>query len=284
MANANDKSTFLNRRVINMILCAALIYVMFVLFIYLNQGGMLYSPDTSRPDVARSGIPEMSNVTVQPADMKEGISGWYRAPADPSKFVVLYFHGNAGNIGNRVPKIVKLVTNGYGILLGEYRGFGGNPGELSEDGFYADADAYYDWLVKEEGIPENRIILYGESLGTGVATYLATKHLNVGGVILESPFTSMRDLYQRRLFMVPMRLLLRDNYDSIDRIGDINAPLLIIHGVNDMIVPVNQAQRLFASANQPKTLKLIPDAGHNDLYDHNAANIILEFLTSLKKQ
>ena len=162
------------------------------------------------------------------------------------------------------------------MLLAEYRGYGGNPGTPSEEGFYADGRAALDFLAARE-VPAARIVLYGESLGTGVAVQLALER-RVGAVVLEAPFTSAVDVGADIYPFLPVRLLARDRFDSIAKIAAIGAPLLVLHGEADKVVPVRFGRALLAAARQPKEGVFVPGAGHADLYQHGGAGIVLDFL------
>lgn len=158
----------------------------------------------------------------------------------------------------------------------EYRGYGGNPGEPSEVGLFADARAAYTTL-RDGGLPASRIVLWGESLGTGVAVKLASE-VAVGAVLLESPYTSIADIAQRRFPYIPVAWLLRDRFDLIGRIGAVHAPVLVMTGELDDIVPPAMARAVFAAANQPKAFWYAPGAGHNDLADAGAFDAARAFV------
>lgn len=277
MAVFQEKIIFGRRRILNLIFSFLFVYAVVLLFLFFNQRYFIYFPVREIPSPAEAGAPQMQVIAVLPKGMTQSIKGWYAAPADPDKAVLLYFHGNGGGVDLRVPRVLPLIEKGYGVLLAEYRGYSGNPGKPSEQGFYADAEAYYGWL-REQGIEENRIVFYGESIGSGPATYLASKHWNARGLILDAPFTSLTDIAQRQMFFVPSWLLLRDRYPNIKRIGNINMPLLVLHGERDMVVPKRYGVRLFEAAAEPKTLKLFPEGGHSDLYYYGAGQAVLEFL------
>lgn len=283
MAVFQEKIVIGRRRVLNMVFSVLFVYAMVVLFLFFNQRSFIYHPDRDRPSTVEAGVPDMEVIAVLPEGMDQAIEGWYMPPTDPAKPVILYFHGNGGAIDIRAPRVIPLMKEGYGVLLAEYRGYGGNPEKPTEKGFYADADAYYNWLTKQGGIPEERIVLYGESLGSGIATYLASKHHNIRGLILDSPFTSLTAVAQMRMFFIPVTFLLLDRYPSIERIGDINVPLLVLHGERDGIVPVRFGKKIYEAANQPKTLRLFPEGGHNDLYQYGAGDAVLQFLKSAKQ-
>lgn len=279
MTFSTGKIVYNRRRVLNMIFSFLFVYVTLMLFLFFNQRSFLYYPSKSLMTQAEAGVPDMQVITVQPEGMNESIQGWYGRPSDPSKPVLLYFHGNGGGIDIRTGRIKPLLDQGYGVLLAEYRGYSGNPGQPTEKGLYADADAYFKWLTTQESISEERIVLYGESLGSGVATYLAAKHWNIRGIILDAPYTSLPDIAQGTIMGIfPVKLIMLDRFSSIKRIQSVTSPLLILHGARDKVVPIRLGKKLFAAANEPKEFKLYPTGGHSDLYAFGAGDAVLEFL------
>lgn len=208
------------------------------------------------------------------------MTAWYFPPSVKEKPVLLYFHGNAGHYGHRLPKVQDYLAAGYGVLLAEYRGYGGNPGTLGERELYRDGRAYMKWLEREKEIAPEQVILYGESIGSGVAVQMATEY-SVRGLVLEAPFSSLLDVASKTYFFVPVRFLLKDTYNNIQKIGRIKAPLLIMHGRKDNVVPFWQGRRLFEAAGEPKKFIEIPDGGHNDLYNRGISRYVLEFLGGL---
>lgn len=239
------------------------------------QRSLLYFPGPELPAPAEAGAADMRPVTLNTADGL-ALTAWY-APAAENRATIAYFHGNAGNIAYRVDKTRALRQSGYGLLLVEYRGYGGNPGSPTEDGLYADAEAAYAFLTRTQGIAPERIVLKGESLGSGVAVWLAQK-VDVGAVMLEAPYTSITDVAQRAYFFLPVRLLAKDRFEAVDRIADIDAPLLIVHGNRDRVIDVEFGQALFAAAVEPKTLRIIQGGSHNDLPAFGLEEIELDFL------
>lgn len=277
MAVFEGKIIFGKRRILNLIYSFLFVYALVLLFLFFNQRHFFYYPVKNIASPAEAGVPEMQVIAVQPKGMQQSIQGWYAAPASADKAVVLYFHGNGGGIDIRASRVSPLIKEGYGVLLAEYRGYSGNPGKPTERGLYADAEAYYAWLL-DQGIAENQIVIYGESIGSGPATYLASKNWNARGLILDAPFTSFADVIQGQMFFVPVGLILRDRYSNIDRIANINMPLLIMHGERDNVVSTRLGIQLYNAANGPKKLKLFSEGGHSDLYNFGAGQAVLEFL------
>jgi len=245
---------------------------------FLMQRRFQYFPEKGPIAPAAFGLEEFRTVVVTTADGLL-LDGWYAPARHVGKPTVVIFHGNAGHPGYRADKADALSKAGYGVFLAGYRGYGPNPGEPTEKGLYADGRAALDWLVGE-GISGRQIVLYGESLGTGVAVALAVER-RVGAVVLEAPFTSMPDVAARHYPWLPVRFLMRDRFDTLARIGQIQAPLLIVHGQRDAVVPVDHGRTLFEAAAEPKRAAWPAAAGHNDLMAHGAMEEILGFLAGL---
>lgn len=269
------------RKIIEFFVIFLVIYLVSVLFFYVMQRSFIYVPDRMRPVPALAGVPDMNFISVQTADGLT-LQGLYKPPANEDKPVILMFHGNAGSTGIRAFKARPFLNFGYGFLLAEYRAYGGNGGTISEEGLYNDARAYIKWLG-ENGVLPGRVVLYGESLGTGVAVQMAVEYPGVRAVMLEAPYTALWKVAQRHMFMLPSCILMKDRFESIKKIKNVTAPLLIINGSLDNIVPPAMGQSLYEAANEPKTIQVYPFAGHNDLYTHGAAGAMLKFLEYLDK-
>jgi uncharacterized protein len=242
--------------------------------LYVFQRHLLYFPDVARPvlgDLAALGVCEATLETV------DGLSllSWYVPPHD-GRPVITYFHGNGGHIGYRAERVRQFARTGYGVLMVEYRGYGGNPGMPSEPGLLADSTAALDFLAGQ-GIAPNRLVIYGESLGSGVAVLLAAQRA-IAGLILEAPFTSVAEVAQYHYSFIPAAALVRDRFDSLARIGQIKAPILVLHGERDRVVPVRFGRALFDAAPEPKELWIAREAGHENLVRYGAFEAILGFL------
>jgi len=254
--------------------CALAAYGGIVASLYLHQRQLLYRPDRTRPrleDLALLGVREVALTTG------DGLSlfSWYLPPSG-GRPVIAYFHGNGGHIGYRAERLRRFARDGYGVLLAEYRGYAGNPGMPCEAGLYADAEASIDFLG-HQAIPLSRIVLWGESLGSGLAVYLAARRA-VAGVVLEAPFTSVAAAAQHRYPFVPAVYLVRDRFDSLSRIGQVTAPLLVLHGERDMIVPVRHGRALLEAASAPKEGWFAPEAGHQNLAQFGALDVAIGFI------
>ena len=262
---------------IKIVIVAVLLYCLLVGYLYVFQRRILFVPGTTAPNREDVGVPEMREIELLSAD---GLAtrSWYH-PAVPGKPTIVYFQGNAGTIGGRGYKARHFIDRGYGILLVGYRGYGGNPGEPSEAGLILDGRAALSFLGRGEAPPAN-IVLYGESLGSGVAVALAAE-TRVGAVILEAPYTSIEAMAAARYWFIPIRYLLKDTFDSISRIDRIGAPLLVLHGEKDNVIDVAHGRRLFEAAVEPKRLHLFSNGDHSDLYDHDAATVIFDFVEAM---
>jgi fermentation-respiration switch protein FrsA (DUF1100 family) len=257
---------------------AAAGYLAVVAGLYLYQRQLLYHPDRARPILGALAGLGVREVSVPTAD---GLSllAWY-LPAHDSpgseRPVVVYFHGNAGHIGYRADRVERFAREGYGVLMIEYRGYGGNPGEPSEAGLFEDAAAALRFIAAQ-GVPGRRLVLYGESLGTGVAVQVAAQR-DVGAVVLESPYTSIAAAAQFHYQFIPAAWLVADRYDSLSRIGQVRAPILMLHGARDGIIPSSLGEALFAAAPEPKEHWIAPEAGHADLGWFGALDIAVGFI------
>jgi uncharacterized protein len=192
-------------------------------------------------------------------DDGETLLAWFVAPA-PDRPLILYFHGNANGLADRGARFRKLTETGDGLLAVEYRGYPGSTGSPSEDGLLRDGEATYAKAL-ELGLRPNRIVAMGESLGTGVAADLAARH-PVAALVLDSPYSAAVDVAAARYWMFPVRLLMRDQFRSDEKIGKVSAPVLMAHGTADRSIAIGFGERLFALANEPKTFIRVDGAGH----------------------
>jgi hypothetical protein len=260
------------------------VYVALCAAAYLLQRGFIYFPMGAMGTPAEAGLQDFTTVTLETAD-KLKLAAWYRPPSDDSARVIVLFHGNAGSIADRAFKAANFAQANLGVLLVEYRGYGGNPGRPSEAGFHEDARAAVRFL-EGHGIARRRWVLFGESVGAGPAVHLAQELAasaqgSVGGVVVEAAFASTAAVAARHYWYLPMNLILRDRFENAKKIAAIGAPLLILHGARDEIVPTSHAHRLYEQAREPKRLTIIPNAGHNDLWGPEAAATVIEFVRSI---
>jgi fermentation-respiration switch protein FrsA (DUF1100 family) len=243
---------------------------------YVFQRALQYFPDRARTPPAQAGLPQAQEVTLTSSD-GETLVAWFVPPRE-GKPLVIYFQGNAEGLGPRAGRFRWLIADGTGLLALAYRGYGGSSGRPSEAGLMRDANAAYGFARAH--YPAKRIVLFGESLGTAVAVALAAGH-EIDGLILDAPFTSAADVAAAAYPFAPVRWMLKDQYHSDERIGRVSAPLLVLHGEQDHIVPIRLAERLFALAREPKRFVRFAQGGHVDLDDHGAIDVVKRFLAEL---
>jgi len=254
---------------------AAILYAAVAVGMFVGQRSLLYRPNAMPLEDRPVDLPPPEEIDQRAAD--GGVTrSWYWSARLPGLPTLVFYHGNAGHIGNRRDKIEAYVKAGLGVMLVGYRGFGGNAGQPTEQGLYADGRAALD-VLRERGVDVADIVVYGESLGSGVAVQMATEH-RFGAVVLEAPISSVVDVAQGRYWFLPVDRLVIDRFDNTAKIDRIGAPLLLMHGPDDRVVPFRLGQRLFDAAADPKQLAVFDGAGHNDLYDHGAAMTVLTFL------
>ena len=268
------------RSMITTLTIAAAVYLIVVLAAYLGQRSLMYFPSDDMPQPADVGMPWYQAVGY-PARDGLPVGGWYAAPTDgrEARFTIVHFHGNGGSLWHRAPGMQAFREAGHAVLLAGYRGYDGNPGRPDEAGLYADGHGALDFLVAE-GVPEERIVVLGESLGSGVAVRVAAER-KVAAVLLEAPFSSAVDVARGAYFFLPVDLLMRDRYPSVDHVARIDAPLHLVHGELDRIVPVRLGRRLFEAAVEPKQALWLPGHGHNDLPTDRVRAAEIAFLAEL---
>lgn len=240
------------------------VLALFLALVWAGQRRLIYFPMAGVPAPGLAGLPDAEAIAIPTGDGLT-LGGWLVPPSVASiGWTVIVFNGNAGHRGFRAPLAAALARHGIATLLFDYRGYGGNPGRPSERGLALDARAARDWLDRRPGLAATRVAYFGESLGAAVALGLAAER-PPAALILRSPFTALADVGRHHYPLLPVGLLLRDRYPSLQRIRRLRVPLLVIAGVRDRIVPARQSERLFEAAPGPKRLELIPGADHNDL-------------------
>lgn len=238
---------------------AVLVYAAVLGALYVFQRSLQYFPDTRRIAPPAAGLAGVEEVAIETAD-GETLVAWY-APAPPGRPTIVYFHGNGGALWARADRVALFSETGFGVLLLSYRGYGGSTGSPTEAGLFADARAAVAFLAGRGAAPAS-LIYYGESLGSGVAVRMAADH-PPAGLVLEAPFTSAADVAAGIYWWLPVRLLMKDQFDSLSLIRRVNAPLAVIHGDRDAVVPFVLGKRLFEAANDPKTFIVLEGQGHN---------------------
>ena len=253
-----------------------LIYFVITVVVYFFQRKLLYHPFS--PQITGKGlIHNFETINFKTSDNFE-LKGWFHLK-NSNKKTILFLHGNAGNLDNRIDKLNFLGNMDINFLIISWRGYSGNPGNPSETGLYKDALGGIEWLNKK-GISNDRIILYGESLGTAIATEVAQNE-NFAGIILEAPFTSMVDMGQKIYPIFPVKFLLKDKYESKNKIKNIKSPILVLHGRKDKIVPFYMGEKIFEMANNPKFKYFTDLDDHMMNFDEKLVNEIDLFIRNL---
>lgn len=251
-----------------------LLYCVVVGVLYFVQGRLLFRPVGVVPEAAAAGVPGLRTVRVRTADGLDLVA-WF-LPAPPGRPTVLYFHGNGGTVGDRIGRAERIARRGWGLMMLEYRGYGGNPGTPSEAGLTADALGALDGLAAL-GVPSGRVVLYGESLGTGVAVRLATAR-PVAAVVLDAPYTSVADVAQLQYWFLPARLLVTNPFDVLSRISKVNAPLLVMQGDDDAVVPPAMGRAVFEAAREPKEMWVSAGGLHENAMETGGEAVMAAFL------
>ena len=253
------------------------VYAAICAVVYFGNRLFMYFPNQTRAAPAEAGLDHVKEIEIAAAD---GVTlvAWY-ASARNDKPTILYFHGNAANAANRAPKIEVIQEHGFGVLYLNNRGYGGSGGRPTEENNVADAIAAYDYLIGL-GVPAGRIAAYGESLGSGQAVRLAVAR-PLAGVVLEAPLTSTIDVARSTYFWLPIRLLITDKYDNERNIRSVTAPVLILHGEQDGVIPVEMGRRVFRAANEPKRIEVFSQGTHDDLFEQGAWEKTRSFVDSL---
>ena len=255
---------------------AAAFYVLVCGVMYVKQRDLMYFPvkyDAGTP--AENHVPEMKVIHATTSDGLD-LMAWFAPPKGKEGKIVVLYHGNGGNLDFRAMKARYFLDAGYGVYLCEYRGFYPNKGKPSEQGLYMDARAALEWL-KKQGYKNSQFVIYGESIGTGVAVQIATEY-QPRELILEAAFTSTVDVAKTRFRFLPVDLLMTDRFESIDKIKQVHTNLLSIHGDSDGTIALHFGKELYEAANAPKAFMLVPHAGHNDIYSFNTGPKIVGWL------
>ncbi len=248
-----------------------LAYLIITIYLYSFQRNLLYHPMENNYFGDKITVP-VEKIKIKTKDNIE-LLGWYHKKDSNNYKTILFLHGNAGSLENRKHKINHFNDMNLNFLIVAWRGFSGNKGQPTEKGLYIDAKSAVDWLEKK-GINIENIVIYGESLGTGVATEIAQNN-NFAGIILESPFTSMVEAGKTKYPIFPIGLLLKDKYESDKKVKNIKSPILIMHGKEDKIVPFWMGKKMFELANEPKY-------SYFSKYDDHMMEFNQELINSLK--
>ena len=260
----------LSRSLLSIGAIAIILYTAACLYLFFQQTRFIFFPSSAIETTPKFFNLDYKEVWLPVKTRSGGVErmhGWWIPASKPNAQVLLYLHGNGINIGANVAHANRFHRLGFSVLLPDYRGYGRSEGSFpTEAAVYQDAAVAWDYLVQERKIQPEQIFLYGHSLGGAVAIDLAVKHPDAAGLIVESSFTSIRDIvdYQSIYRIFPIDLILNQRFDSIRKVRSLALPVLFIHGTADLRVPATMSQQLYEAAPQPKQLVLIPDAGHNN--------------------
>ncbi len=239
-------------------------YGLLIAVLYFMQGRMLYLPGVPGRTLAMTPVDvgmDYQDVSIKTAD---GVTlhGWF--VVGRSSQVLLFFHGNAGNISHRLDSIRQFLNLGLSVLIIDYRGYGQSGGRTTESGIYRDADAAWRYLTENRGISNSDIVIFGRSLGASAASWLAAQHQPLA-LIVESSFTSVPDIAQELYPWLSARWLSRFSHATRDYVRDVRCPVLVAHSRDDEIIPFHHGEAIFAAANEPRTL-LVLNGTHNDAF------------------
>jgi fermentation-respiration switch protein FrsA (DUF1100 family) len=250
------------RRIVTVLAVGGTVLIAVFGLFWMAQRRLIYFPTQAIEDVSIVS-PEYEEVTFTTGDGLTLSAWWIPATGDPEGSTIIVFHGNGGNRADRTPLARGLTQQGYGVLLMDYRGYGGNPGSPSEEGLLLDAEAAVAYLKSRPDVDSDKLVYFGESLGAAVAIAAAQEH-PPSALILRSPFTSLPDVARAHYPYLPTGLALRDRYPSIDTIRTLDVPLLVIAGSQDTIIPFSQSRELYEASPGPKRFVTIEGADHND--------------------
>ena len=256
------------------IFSAIFLYIIVGILLFFIQRKILFNKSNKPNKPEEYGLKEVKEVFIETSDNIKLIS-WFCSPKKNLPLLI-YFHGNSFDIGERAYKIKRYIHKGWGVFLVAWRGYSGNRGIPTEKNLYIDGLAALNWVKNNTDYENSNIILYGESLGSGVAVELGLKS-SFKSIILEAPFTSVGDIGQMKYPIYPVKYFTLDKFDNLSKIDKIVSPLLIIHGKKDEVVPYSHSLQLFEKAKNPKKHLCVDEAMHNNLYDYNIEKNVINF-------
>lgn len=251
-------------------------YLVFCGIIYSLQRFLIYRPFGEIKEISEYGLVGFNSFFLETPDNQK-ILVWFKGTS-PSKKIIIYFHGNGGNMAGRSHKFATYAKD-FDILALSYRGYPGSSGKPTEQSIYSDARIAVNFLL-DQGYQENNLIFYGESLGSGTAIEMA-KSFDSHAVILEAPFSSLTNIAQKIYWYLPVKYLLKDKFDSISKIPSISSPILIFHGDQDRVVPISEGKKLYRSIKSYKKMIVVPGADHLEFQDEFLLKNIKEFLKEI---
>jgi len=253
------------------------IYLLVLAFLFIFQRSLMYHPDENNYSGDKLEV-DIQKVRIKTKDNIE-LLGWFHNKNLKDYKTILYLHGNAGKLENRIHKLNHFKDMNVNFLIIAWRGFSGNNGNPSEKGLYIDGESAINWL-QNKGIEEENIIIYGESLGTGIATQIS-QNKSFAGLVLETPFTSMVEAAKNFYPYIPVGLILKDKYKNDEKIKNINIPVLVMHGEADQIVPFWMGKKIFNLANDPKYSYFTKYDDHMMEYDDQLVFTLNSFIQRL---
>ncbi len=262
------------------IFSAIFLYIFFVFFLYIFQRSILFNKSGQPGAPVDYGLFNTLELKILTEDNINLLS-WFHT-GDKKLPLIIYFHGNSFNIGDRAYRAKRYIEQNWSIILVSWRGFGGNKGNPTEINLYKDAEAVLNWVQKNTIFNKKQIIIYGESLGSGVAVELGTRY-HFLSVVLEAPFTSIPDIAKKRYKIFPTKYLVKDKFDNFSKIDKLKSPLLILSGKKDEIVPHNHSLKLLNKAKVLKRGVFVDEAIHNNLYDYGIEKDVISFNLELWK-
>ena len=251
-----------------------IIYASTFILLRLLQNRLIFKPKSAvLTTPANFNLPYQEVSVSVPNFNNQKICGWWIPQTQPTAKVILYLHGNRGNMAAQeksfnLDRVAKLYQLGFSVFMIDYRGYGNSEGPFpTEATVYEDALIAWNYLTQEKNLSPEEIFIYGHSLGGAIAVNLCLQQPKAAGLIAEGCFTSIKEMakYRRRIQIFPLNLLVTQKFDFINKVKSLQMPILFIHGMNDKIVPANMSEKLFAAAPEPKQLQLIPNAGHDDI-------------------
>ena len=265
------------RKILQIFLLLLFSYSILIVFLYFYQRNLLYHPNENNCSGDNLTV-KVEIVKILTSDNLT-LNGWFHKKNLKDFKTIIYFHGNAGRLDNRIHKLNHFNDMDINFLIIAWRGFSGNKGRPTENGLYIDGKSAVNWVMKQ-GVKEENIVLYGESLGTGVALEIA-QNKNFAGVILETPFTSMVDAARKFYPYIPVSFLLKDRYENEKKVINTNIPIMVMHGEKDTIVPFSMGKRIFELANDPKYSYFTKHDNHMMDYNDQLIDALKKFLKSL---
>ena len=255
----------------------ALLYCLIIIYFIKNESKLLYHPPTEIMEIEQAGLAGAEEIFLTTEDGVK-IQAWYKEPKK-GKAMIVYYRGNAMDLGWRAPRLKEFIKHGYGFIIPSWRGFGKSEGMMSKQGLYEDALAAMNY-VKGKGYQDDNIFIYGESLGTGMATYIAAKG-NYRGLFLLTPYTTIAraacDTYPVLIHPIADKLM-NHNFSSVEYIGDVTSPVLIVHGTNDKVIPHSHTEALYPLVKSEKKKKVLyedPEIGHSNF---NPSELMKQFI------